>query len=265
MNISKETIKRLAIDAKSLITNPLNEENIYYKHDENNVLIGYAMIIGPENTPYSYGYYFFKFIFPYNYPFQPPEVIYLTNDGSTRFNPNLYTYANNGKVCLSILNTWNGEGWSSCQTIRSILLTLVTVLNETPLLNEPGINQPNKNIDLYNEFISYKNIEFSIIKQIEYLKDIENDITKDNTKDNQKIIYKIKESNNHFYTIYLFSDIIKFTFNSNYNNILNLIEDMDKKYKNKSTTLYVSTYNLTSLINTSSLKTNFTKINFSKN
>ena len=47
---------------------------------------------------------------------------YLTNDGKTRFNPNLYR---NGKVCISLLNTWKGEQWTSCQTIESILLSLV--------------------------------------------------------------------------------------------------------------------------------------------
>ena len=56
----------------------------------------------------------------------------------TRFNPNFYR---NGKVCLSILNTWEGEKWSSCQSIRSILITLQMTMNETPLLNEPGIHE----------------------------------------------------------------------------------------------------------------------------
>ena len=254
MNINKETIQRIANDVKSLIKNPLTDENIFYKHDDSNVLIGYAMIIGAKDTPYNYGYYFFKFIFPDNYPYEPPKVIYLTNDGSTRFNPNLYTSEHKGKVCLSILNTWNGEGWSSCQSIRSILLTLLTVLNENPLLNEPGIKFPNKNIELYNNFISYKNIEFSILKQIEYLNDIE--------KYTSNQLEVTNKSNEHFYIIYLFSDIIKSSFNTNRENISNLIENIYKQYKSNNTKLYVSTYNLTCFIKLDSLKNNFTKINF---
>ena len=59
------------------------------------------MIVGPSESLYRYGYYLFNFEFPREYPYAPPKVYYLTNDGSTRFNPNLYR---NGKVCISILN-----------------------------------------------------------------------------------------------------------------------------------------------------------------
>ena len=138
MSINKAAIKRIANDVKYIINNEhsLSLENIYYKHDEENILKGYALIIGQKHTPYGYGYYFFEFNFPDNYPFSPPVVRYLTNDGTMRFNPNLYT---NGKVCLSILNTWSGESWTSCQTISSVLLTLSIVLCENPLLNEPCV------------------------------------------------------------------------------------------------------------------------------
>lgn len=157
--ISKETIQRLLKDVKQLIENPLDEQGIYYCHDDEDILKGYAMIIGPEDTPYFGGYYFFKFNFPNNYPFSPPKVTFCTNDGITRYNPNLYVC---GKVCLSILNTWSGEKWSSCQTINSILLTLVSVLNEEPLLNEPGVLAINEHTEIYKKAISYKNIDFSI-------------------------------------------------------------------------------------------------------
>ena len=60
---------------------------------------GDAIIFGPENTIYQYGVYIFHFKFPSNYPFSPPKVTYHTNDGITRFHPNLYR---NGKVCLSL-------------------------------------------------------------------------------------------------------------------------------------------------------------------
>ena len=54
--MSKINLQRLAKDIKNVFNDPI--ENIYYKHDEDDILKGYAMIIGPENTPYSYGYYF---------------------------------------------------------------------------------------------------------------------------------------------------------------------------------------------------------------
>lgn len=157
--ISKETIKRLANDVKQIMKNPLTEQGIYYHHSEDDMLKGYAMIVGPSDTPYEYGYYLFQFDFPTNYPFSPPTVNYCTNDGINRFNPNLYK---NGKVCVSILNTWRGEQWSGCQTISSVLLTLCTILCKNPLLNEPGVHENHPEINDYNEMITFKNIEVAI-------------------------------------------------------------------------------------------------------
>lgn len=157
--ISQVTKKRLVKDITDIYKNPLTEQGIYYIHDDTNMLRGYAMIIGPKDTPYENGIYFFEFNFPETYPQQPPKLVFLTNDGKTRFNPNLYT---NGKVCLSILNTWKGEGWTSCQSIRTVLLTLITVLNEKPLLNEPGIKETHHDFKIYNDIITFKNIEYAV-------------------------------------------------------------------------------------------------------
>lgn len=157
--ITKETINRLLKDVKQLIKNPLTDNGIYYIHDDNDMLKGYAMIIGPEDTPYFGGYYFFEFTFPYDYPFSPPKVTFMTNNGFTRFNPNLYKC---GKVCVSILNTWSGDKWSSCQTINSVLLTLCSLLNNEPLLNEPGKNKKSNDFEPYQKSIEYANIDFAI-------------------------------------------------------------------------------------------------------
>lgn len=155
----KECYKRIILDIKDIEKD--NIDNIYYFPDEENILVGHALIVGPEDTPYQYGYYLFEFNFSENYPHSPPKVTYLSNDGVTRFNPNFYR---SGKVCLSILNTWQGEKWSACQSLRSILLTLQTRLNENPLLNEPGFNmeQHENSIKKYNNLINYKNLHFCI-------------------------------------------------------------------------------------------------------
>ena len=136
--MSRDSRKRLQKDIVQIIKNPLTEHGIYYTHDDTDMLKGYAVVFGPADTIYRYGAYMFKFKFPTNYPVSPPKLTYLTNDGSTRFHPNLYR---NGKVCLSVLNTWRGEGWTSCQNISSILLILGTLFHNKPLLNEPGIKE----------------------------------------------------------------------------------------------------------------------------
>lgn len=157
--ISKDTMRRIISDIREIRQNPLTQHGIYYEHDETDMLKGKALIIGPADTPYADGFYLFKFKFPVNYPHLPPEVEFCTHDGETRFNPNLYR---SGKVCLSILNTWQGEQWSGCQTISSVLLAICTVLNESPLLNEPGLTKAHRDFENYNKIITYKNIKVAI-------------------------------------------------------------------------------------------------------
>ena len=160
VTISKETISRLIKDVKEIIKNPLESHGIYYKHDDEDLLKGKALIIGPQGTPYENGFYLFEIKYPSNYPYSPPKIIYKTNDGVTRFNPNLYKC---GKVCLSVLNTWRGEQWSSCQTISSVLLVLCTVLNDTPFLNEPGVTKTHIDYDNYNSILKFKNEDIILL------------------------------------------------------------------------------------------------------
>jgi ubiquitin-conjugating enzyme E2 Z len=157
--ISKESIQRLLKDVKQIMKNPLTENGIYYIHDDTNVLKGYAMIIGPEDTPYFGGNYFFEIDYPASYPHNPPRIKYCTNGNNVRFNPNLYKC---GKVCVSLLNTWKGEQWTSCQTISTVLLTLCTLLCENPLLNEPGVTMTHNDLTPYNEIIEYANLDIAV-------------------------------------------------------------------------------------------------------
>ena len=134
-------------DVKQIIRNPLTDNGIYYIHDDTNMLKGYALIIGPEDTPYFGGNYFFELNYPEDYPYSPPSVRYCTNGDNIRFNPNLYKC---GKVCISLLNTWRGDQWTSCQNISSVLLTICTLLCKDPLLNEPGIRRDHVDFKNYN-------------------------------------------------------------------------------------------------------------------
>lgn len=161
--ISKESINRLLKDVKQIIKNPLIEQGIYYLHDDVDMLKGYAMIMGPSDTPYFGGYYFFELNYPTDYPHSPPKVKYCTNANNIRFNPNLYTC---GKVCVSLLNTWRGDQWTSCQTISSVLLTLCTLLCKDPLLNEPGVLKGHIDVHPYNEIIEYSNINIAICEMV---------------------------------------------------------------------------------------------------
>ena len=157
--ITKESINRLLRDVKQILKNPLTEQGIYYIHDDTDILKGYALIVGPSDTPYFGGNYFFEINYPIDYPHSPPKVTYCTNGEKIRFNPNLYVC---GKVCISLLNTWRGEQWTSCQTISTILLTLCTLLCKNPLLNEPGVTITHQDMNNYNEIIEFSNLRIAV-------------------------------------------------------------------------------------------------------
>jgi ubiquitin-conjugating enzyme E2 Z len=157
--ISRDTITRLLKDVKQIMKNPLTENGIYYIHDDADIMKGYALIIGPSDTPYFGGNYFFEFNYPSDYPHSPPKVKYCTNGNNIRFNPNLYTC---GKVCVSLLNTWRGDQWTSCQTISTVLLTLCTLLCKDPLLNEPGVSNKHEDMKSYDEIIQIANLDIAV-------------------------------------------------------------------------------------------------------
>ncbi|XP_054979503.1 baculoviral IAP repeat-containing protein 6 isoform X8 [Sorex araneus] len=135
--------RRLAQEAVTLSTSlPLSSSSsVFVRCDEERLDIMKVLITGPADTPYANGCFEFDVYFPQDYPSSPPLVNLETTGGhSVRFNPNLY---NDGKVCLSILNTWHGrpeEKWNP-QT-SSFLQVLVSVqsliLVAEPYFNEPG-------------------------------------------------------------------------------------------------------------------------------
>ncbi|XP_039995720.1 baculoviral IAP repeat-containing protein 6 [Xiphias gladius] len=107
--------RRLAQEAVTLSTSlPLSSSSsVFVRCDEERLDIMKVLITGPADTPYANGCFEFDVYFPQDYPNSPPLVNLETTGGhSVRFNPNLY---NDGKVCLSILNTWHGrpeEKWN---------------------------------------------------------------------------------------------------------------------------------------------------------
>ena len=162
--VSKETINRLIKDIKQIMKNPLTDNGIYYVHDDTDMLKGYALIIGPSETPYFGGNYLFELTYPVDYPHSPPSVKYCTNGDNVRFNPNLYKC---GKVCVSLLNTWRGDQWTSCQTISTVLLTLCTLLCKDPLLNEPGVRIEHNDFAAYTEIVEYASMRIAVCGIVE--------------------------------------------------------------------------------------------------
>ena len=220
--ISKETINRLLKDVKNIIKNPLTDNGIYYVHDDTDMLKGYAMIVGPVDTPYFGGFYFFEFTYPNDYPHSPPKVKYCTNENNIRFNPNLYTC---GKVCVSLLNTWMGDQWTSCQSITTVLLTLCILFSDNPLLNEPGILRNDPELKNYNEIIEFANLNTSVCSIVNRKKGV-------------------------FMAFFeLFYPYIKEHFKKNYNNFIEFTKNKIKNYDENHKILIVKIYDMTVHLN----------------
>lgn len=128
-------LKRIKLELENAQSESLQKSGIYYWYDDADITKGKALIIGPEGTPYANCPLLFSFTLPDDYPFNPPIVKILTSDGTTRFHPNLYV---NGKVCLSILGTWSGPGWNPVMNISTVLVSIQSLLDENPIVNEPG-------------------------------------------------------------------------------------------------------------------------------
>lgn len=221
-------------------------DGIYLDINKENIFKNYALIVGPNNTPYFGGYYLFEVIFPKNYPNSSPSVKLLTIDGKTRINPNLYEC---GKVCLSILGTWEGPGWKKVMNLRTVLLSIQSLLHEFPIQNEPGYEKTTSDDQMsidYNHYIIFQNYRLSILDvlisvnsdkpKIKHLENFKNDILEEFKKNYQQlndnlksyqITIGIKELKN---TIYFLQDgtILDFLeLNNNFDLFCNKLKKID--------------------------------------
>ncbi|KAI3795317.1 hypothetical protein L1987_37968 [Smallanthus sonchifolius] len=140
-----------------------------------------AVIVGPAGTPYHDGLFVFDVHFPPTYPDTPPMVYYYS--GGLRLNPNLY---DDGKVCLSLLNTWTGHGSEKWMPNNSTMLQVLVsiqalILNDKPFFNEPGYDNMypgvvgDKKSKSYNEdifILSLKTMIYTIRRPPKYFEEL---------------------------------------------------------------------------------------------
>ncbi|BFZ55041.1 hypothetical protein PYCC9005_002079 [Savitreella phatthalungensis] len=99
-----------------------------------------VMIIGPPGTPYEYAPMLFDVHLPGDFGPRPPAVFFHSwMAGTGRINPNLYE---DGKVCLSLLGTWQGSSASEHWTTKSSLLQVFISIQSLILVREPYFNEP---------------------------------------------------------------------------------------------------------------------------
>lgn len=143
-----------------------------------------VLFVGPDDTPYARAPFVCDFYLGPLFPMTPPQAFfhswpaYNGMGGVGRVNPNLYE---DGKICLSLLGTWEGskgEGWSATRsTLLQVIVSLLgLVLVREPYFNEAGyeplagLESSKRPSALYNERTSLRATGF-IIKAIDFLKD----------------------------------------------------------------------------------------------
>ena len=132
-----------------------------------------AVIFPASETPYSNGAFLFDIFLPSDYPQVPPKVQFLTTGGGTvRFNPNLYA---EGKVCLSLLGTWQGPSWDpGTSTLLQVLISIqAMILVNDPWFNEPGFEkraataQGKEESRSYNESLRTETLRLAVLPMVE--------------------------------------------------------------------------------------------------
>ncbi|KAG7027026.1 putative ubiquitin-conjugating enzyme E2 23, partial [Cucurbita argyrosperma subsp. argyrosperma] len=145
-------------------------DGIYVRVYEDRMDLLRTVIVGAYGTPYQDGLFFFDFHLPPEYPDVPPSAYY--HSGGWRINPNLYE---EGKVCLSLLNTWTGRGnevWDpKSSSILQVLVSLQgLVLNSKPYFNEAGYDKQIGTAEGEKNSLSYNENTFLLnCKTIMYL------------------------------------------------------------------------------------------------
>lgn len=77
----------------------------------------------------------------------------------------LLTNCRSGRVCLSILGTWEGPAWSSAESLSSVLLSIQSLMCPKPYHNEPGYESrgDESTVNAYNDYIKYETLRTAVI------------------------------------------------------------------------------------------------------
>jgi len=157
-------IKRICRDLEKFSES--NFPGIWIDVDEEDVTKMKAIIVGPDDTAYEGAFMYFNLDFPHDYPFKPPKVTHLTHQTkNARLHPNLY--GGEGKVCLSILGTWSGPGWTMAMGLTTVLLSIQALLDKEPLRHEPGFESGRDAcVESFNRATEYNALDIGVCEMM---------------------------------------------------------------------------------------------------
>jgi ubiquitin-conjugating enzyme E2 O len=117
---------------------------VYVRTWESRLDLFRVLFVGPEETPYARAPFIMDFCLPTDYPQAPPMAFFHSWLGESgmgglgRVNPNLYE---DGKICLSLLGTWDGDKAEAWNPVKSTLLQVIVSLLGLVLVPEPYFNE----------------------------------------------------------------------------------------------------------------------------
>ena len=111
------TLSRLNKEYKDIKENP--PTNCSAGPIDDDMYTWQATIIGPEDTPYYQGIFYLRINFPSDYPFKPPQIVFITKILHCNIN-------SSGNICLDILK----EQWSPALTISKVLLSICSLMGD---------------------------------------------------------------------------------------------------------------------------------------
>lgn len=117
---------RMQKEIKLLLSDPPPGVSLNLSEDErpfSSLLSIETRIEGPEGTVYSKGVFVLKIQIPERYPFQPPNVTFVT----PIYHPNI---DNGGRICLDILNLPPKGAWQPSLNISTVLTSIGLLLSE---------------------------------------------------------------------------------------------------------------------------------------
>lgn len=172
-NNSLTTIAKTRIMAdRNLVTKDKNgykDSDIYFDFNKEKIEnLFRILMIGSQDldNPYFGGFFTFKGKFPDQYPFYPPHVLAMTQGENTRFHPNYYV---SGKCCLSILGTWSGPPWTSCQNLGTVSQSLKMLYIDNPITQEPSWEKcVDERAKTYKRIIAYRTLQVAVIKMLNH-------------------------------------------------------------------------------------------------
>ncbi|CAF1420845.1 unnamed protein product [Rotaria sordida] len=160
-------LARIKRDISNLLKDP--PPGIFIAPEPDDITKIHALVVGPLDTPYQGGFFYFILRCPPDYPFQPPRCLLMTTGNNTvDFHPSLNR---NGKIFLSIINTWDGPSWRPAQSLSSLLVSIQSLLSPNPYHDEPGFEQEHRLGDSkrYNKIISHETLRVAVCEMLENL------------------------------------------------------------------------------------------------